>query len=375
MTSMYGPFNNVISDPTTNQDLDDENIHRESSVDVYNSQQPPDFETGGGPGFSDADPSMDLGIHGPMHSGSGQYGFSDADPSMDLGIHGPMHSESGQYGFSDADPSMDLGIHGPMHSESGQYGSSGADPSMDLGIHGPMHSESGQYGFSDADPSMDLGIQGPMHSGSGQYGFSDVDPSMDLGIQGPMHSGSGQYGFSDVDPSMNLGIQGPMHSGSNADLDVHMDDNSSDLTPYPKYLLDSANDSLMDNMSIDWGSDQLESSSDSDSDSDSDDSDGYNSSDGSEYNIDPDELRKISEANNAFSNIPESLAALRNQLLDGYTCLKNSPDNSARLHSIRELTESEQYSLQHYIAWKKSNGTVKAYTLHAQVLQEIQVSR
>ncbi|EGN95921.1 hypothetical protein SERLA73DRAFT_59851, partial [Serpula lacrymans var. lacrymans S7.3] len=35
-----------------------------------------------------------------------------------------------------------------------------------------------------------------------------------------------------------------------------------------------------------------------------------------------------------------------------------------------DLTESEIHSLKHYIAWKKSNGTVKAYELHAQVSQQ-----
>ncbi|KAF8867460.1 hypothetical protein BD779DRAFT_1390034, partial [Infundibulicybe gibba] len=73
-------------------------------------------------------------------------------------------------------------------------------------------------------------------------------------------------------------------------------------------------------------------------------------------------------ANNAFFNIPESLKNLCKELLGGYTCPESQPDE-ADINIVRELTESEQLTLRHYIAWKKSSGTVKAYKLHAQVLQ------
>jgi hypothetical protein len=39
------------------------------------------------------------------------------------------------------------------------------------------------------------------------------------------------------------------------------------------------------------------------------------------------------------------------------------------LFAPRELTSFEKLFLQHYVAWRKSNGTVLAYELHAQVLQ------
>ena len=39
-----------------------------------------------------------------------------------------------------------------------------------------------------------------------------------------------------------------------------------------------------------------------------------------------------------------------------------------------ELTLSEMLTLKHYIAWKKSNGTVHAYKLHAEVLRSTNVA-
>ena len=58
--------------------------------------------------------------------------------------------------------------------------------------------------------------------------------------------------------------------------------------------------------------------------------------------------------------------ALKSKLLGDYTTPAECPDT---VSAPRELTSSEVLTLKHYIAWKKSNGTVLAYKLHAQVLQ------
>ena len=46
---------------------------------------------------------------------------------------------------------------------------------------------------------------------------------------------------------------------------------------------------------------------------------------------------------------------------------RDTPINDLRNHS---LTKAEKLSLKHFIAWVDSHGTVKAYALHAKVLQE-----
>jgi Transposase family tnp2 len=67
-----------------------------------------------------------------------------------------------------------------------------------------------------------------------------------------------------------------------------------------------------------------------------------------------------------YFNLPSSLSEIRKELLQGYTTPAECPDT---VSAPKELTPSEMASLKHYIAWKKSNGTVLAYKLHAQVLQ------
>ena len=57
---------------------------------------------------------------------------------------------------------------------------------------------------------------------------------------------------------------------------------------------------------------------------------------------------------------------MRDALLDGYKVEANPP-----LYAInRMLTMSERLTLEHFVAWSKSRGTIKAYTAHAAVLQE-----
>ena len=61
--------------------------------------------------------------------------------------------------------------------------------------------------------------------------------------------------------------------------------------------------------------------------------------------------------------IPGSVLDLQKKLLGPYQVLENVLEH-------RELSTSETMSLRHYVAWQKSNGTVLAYKLHAQNLQE-----
>jgi hypothetical protein len=71
-----------------------------------------------------------------------------------------------------------------------------------------------------------------------------------------------------------------------------------------------------------------------------------------------------------YFNLPSSLVELRSKLLRGYTTPAECPDTAT---APRVLTSSEMLTLKHYIAWKKSNGTVLAYKLHAEVLQSANV--
>jgi hypothetical protein len=57
---------------------------------------------------------------------------------------------------------------------------------------------------------------------------------------------------------------------------------------------------------------------------------------------------------------------LQKQLLGDYT-LPPCPVEPPRQYT---LSKSETLSLQHYLAWSGSHGTVKAYNAHAQVLAE-----
>ena len=66
-----------------------------------------------------------------------------------------------------------------------------------------------------------------------------------------------------------------------------------------------------------------------------------------------------------YFNLPASLEELQKELLGGYKHSAMPPAHT----KARELTRAETLSLKHYVAWKKSNGTVLAYNFHAQVLQ------
>jgi hypothetical protein len=67
------------------------------------------------------------------------------------------------------------------------------------------------------------------------------------------------------------------------------------------------------------------------------------------------------------ADLPEVVQELRHQLLSGYSSPNHPPIDDPR---GRLPTPAEELSLRHYIAWVDSRGTVKAYSLHAQVLQD-----
>ena len=81
----------------------------------------------------------------------------------------------------------------------------------------------------------------------------------------------------------------------------------------------------------------------------------------------PDSVNLDNDSDAACADsLPDLVKKLQEQLLAGYT-LSNYPSvNDPRGYT---LSESEEYSLRHYIAWVASHGTVKAYNLHAEVLQ------
>jgi hypothetical protein len=67
-----------------------------------------------------------------------------------------------------------------------------------------------------------------------------------------------------------------------------------------------------------------------------------------------------------FINHPQSVTSLRKEPLENYQCPSDPPSAGPVLHT---LTLCQELSLQHYVAWKQSNGTVKAFNLHVAVLR------
>src|SRR5260221_5587380 len=78
------------------------------------------------------------------------------------------------------------------------------------------------------------------------------------------------------------------------------------------------------------------------------------------------ETRSSSPGPSASLSTP-ALNHLKTKLLGDYKCSAQAP--AGRL-VVSTLTSIERLSLLHYIAWQTSGGTVKAYNLHAMVLEE-----
>ena len=64
--------------------------------------------------------------------------------------------------------------------------------------------------------------------------------------------------------------------------------------------------------------------------------------------------------------LPAELLALRKELLGDYKLPTHPPETYIK---PRDLEDDERLSLQHYIAWRNSNGTVLAYNEHRKVLE------
>jgi Transposase family tnp2 len=71
----------------------------------------------------------------------------------------------------------------------------------------------------------------------------------------------------------------------------------------------------------------------------------------------------------ALEPLLASVRSLQKTLLGSYQCPSN-PDAEERYGRPLTLTRCQELSLKHFIAWRKSNGTVAAYYLHAAVLKE-----
>jgi hypothetical protein len=65
-----------------------------------------------------------------------------------------------------------------------------------------------------------------------------------------------------------------------------------------------------------------------------------------------------------YCDLPSTVQELQYDLLGDYKLSKSPPST---VSGFRPWTDSETLSLKHYVAWKKSNGTVLAYKLHAEV--------
>src|SRR6266576_804414 len=79
----------------------------------------------------------------------------------------------------------------------------------------------------------------------------------------------------------------------------------------------------------------------------------------------PMESDQVASMNVKYHTYPEESERVQKQLGGKYKC----PVMPGVLGLKRPLTESEKISLQHYIAWRQSNGTELGYRLHGQVLQ------
>ncbi|KAJ8519136.1 hypothetical protein ONZ45_g3888 [Pleurotus djamor] len=72
---------------------------------------------------------------------------------------------------------------------------------------------------------------------------------------------------------------------------------------------------------------------------------------------------------NLFS-LPPSQAQLQSELLGDYKCPSHPPTNQERAFDQGTLTPIQKWSLKLYITWKRSRGTVAAFTNHKALLEE-----
>ncbi len=120
-------------------------------------------------------------------------------------------------------------------------------------------------------------------------------------------------------------------------------ENSSIIFDIPEEILDDAPDFGSD-------SDRQDDLSGDDDSSEPDDSASYQATSGSPYG--------------GNEGLPDIIIQLQKKLLKGYT-LPPCPSEAPLEHT---LSRADTLSIQHYIAWMETHGTVKAYDAHARVL-------
>jgi hypothetical protein len=185
-------------------------------------------------------------------------------------------------------------------------------------------------------------------------------------------------------------ILGPLQAGSSTsqvvapnlsnspripDYTIPMEDN---LIEDPSLVYPSHNNDLDSSSSDEIGSKEPSANY---SDSDSDDSDSLSERDATDTEDEENNTSELLEEPSSLSrsqsmfdfagisaSIPPELLLLREQLKNNY---KPPPEPKAPVHSVRKLTDSEKLSLQHYLIWKKSNGTVNAYHYHGKLLESV----
>ena len=142
---------------------------------------------------------------------------------------------------------------------------------------------------------------------------------------------------------------------------------------------------LQPDLHPDSNPDFLDTNSDTNSDSDSNSNDSHSDPDPdigllefpmdspmSHAILEPGEADDLSGNNpdhglDVHMDLPGAVADLQEKLLNGYQC---PPHPTGDISKPKVLSTSQSLSLKHYIAWRKSNGTVLAYKLHAHVLQD-----
>ncbi|KDQ30016.1 hypothetical protein PLEOSDRAFT_1037397, partial [Pleurotus ostreatus PC15] len=67
--------------------------------------------------------------------------------------------------------------------------------------------------------------------------------------------------------------------------------------------------------------------------------------------------------------LPESQERLRAELLDGYICPEYPPSDPAN-DRASTMTKEERWSLKLWLAWKRTNGTVNAYSQFRALMEE-----
>ncbi|EGO02757.1 hypothetical protein SERLA73DRAFT_70238 [Serpula lacrymans var. lacrymans S7.3] len=210
----------------------------------------------------------------------------------------------------------------------------------------------------------DQGVKDNILNNLPPYGTENAH-ILQIGVDSPSYGAAIDDESDNVDTEnahiLQSGVDSPSHGAAiddeSDDADSIQDNDQSageqGTLTFPDLEYDILDDSPSHNAAVDDESD--------DTDSNQDDPASY----GADADLD-DENPHILHINSTVA-YPPVQRDLQAKLLDGCKCPVVPPSSVSEPSS---LTDLEIHSLKHYIAWKKSNGTVKAYELHAQVLQQ-----